>query len=87
MSRIIRNCQNKQKAIELKLQQVSQQNYQVILAGMSLSLRPGCLNGLCENDMQENYLYLENETYKLQAFNSIDEADRVYMDFKGMYID
>lgn len=83
MRKIIRECQNRQKALELKLEQ-SVNRYDVILAGMTINLKPTCVGGNCSST---DVVVFDNLTYKLNSYANLDEASNAYSLLKGEFID
>jgi len=87
MRKVIAEDQNNGKALEIRLEQEGHAKFYVILAGMTFNLRTGCASGACEPTGEDEYMYVENETYKERPFLNYGEAKRAYDIFKTRYID
>ena len=83
MGTLLKQKQNMAKALEIRMEQESQQKFNVILAGMTINTRGGCVGGTCEG----NFLFTENLTYKVDSFNTFDDAAVMFEQMKGQYID
>ena len=69
--------------MEIRMEQESADKFHVILAGMTINYKSACANGTCEG----NFMFTENMTYKVDTFNSLNDAVQVYEQFKEQYID
>jgi hypothetical protein len=87
MRKVLAEDQNNGKALEIRLEQEGQAKFYVILAGMTFNLRTGCVSGVCEPTGEDEYMFVENETYQEHPFPNYSEAKRAYGIFKIRYID
>jgi len=87
MRKTIQQDQNNGKALEIRLEQDGQTQFYVILAGVTFNLRSGCASGRCEYGGEEEYMFVENETYQAHTFPTYTEAKRAYDIFKAQFID
>ena len=87
MRKTIKKCQNRAKALELKLEEESTTKYELILAGMTINLRQGCISGVCEGSREDDYLFLENETFRMDHYNTLADATHAFDLMKLQYID
>ena len=81
MRRVIQQDQNNGKALEIRLEQAGDKYY-VVLAGMTFNLRSGCASGLCESTGEDEFMAIENETYKEYPFSSYQDARDAYNTLK-----
>jgi len=81
MIRVIQQEQNNGKALEIRLEQAGEKYY-VVLAGMTFNLRTGCASGLCEATGEDEYMSIENETYREYPFNNYQDARSAFETFK-----
>jgi hypothetical protein len=82
MRRVIQQDQNNGKALEIRLEQ-SGEKYYVVLAGMTFNLRSGCATGVCEPTGEDEFMCIENDTYKEYPFNSYTDAKNAYNNLKA----
>jgi len=82
MRRVIQQEQNNGKALEIRLEQAGEKYY-VVLAGMTFNLRSGCASGVCEPTGEDEFMSIENETYKEYPFNSYQDARDAYNTIKA----
>ena len=87
MRRTIQQDQNNGKALEIRLEQEGQTQFHVILAGVTFHLRSGCASGRCEYGGDEDYMFIDNETYQAHSFPTYTDAKKAYDIFKTRYID
>ena len=87
MRRIIAEEQNHGKALEIRLEQEGHSAFYVILAGMTFNIRTGCASGVFEPTGEDEYMVIENDTYKAYNFRTYGEAKKAYDIFKAQYID
>ena len=83
MSKLLRQNQNANKALELRIEEESYGKYKVILAGMVIHHNQNCRNGTCEG----NFMYTDNLTYKVVSSNNFDEAEATYESLKMQFMD
>lgn len=83
MSTLLKQKQNTGKALEVRMEQVSADQYHVILAGMTVNHKSNCANGTCEGF----FMFTENMTYKVDTFSSLTDANEVYEQFREQYVD
>lgn len=81
MRRVIQQEQNNAKALEIRLEQVGE-GYYVVLAGMTFNLRTGCSSGVCDPTGEDEFMCIENETYKEYPFRSYQDARNAYNTLK-----
>ena len=81
MRRVIQRDANNGKALEVRLEQEGA-TYYVILAGMTFNLRTGCASGRCEPTGEDEFMCVENETYKEYPFSNYTDAKNGYDSFK-----
>lgn len=82
MRRVIQQEQNNGKALEIRLEQVGEKYY-VILAGMTFNLRTGCASGMCESTGEDEFMSIENETYREYPFSNYQDARDAYNTLKA----
>ena len=85
MRKVLRQEQNRGKALEVRLESEGNRSYNVVIAGMTIQLA-SCRGGSCESTGEGEYLQLENETYSCQSFSDYDKAKEVFDDYKTRYI-
>ena len=85
LRRVMQQSQNRSRALEVRLEEETEQKYYVVIAGMTVHNQ--CRGGICEPTPQGDYLYIDNETYACQSYSDIETAKRVYLDYKSSYID
>lgn len=86
MGRVINQDQNNAKALEIRLEQNGAEAFNVIIAGMTFNLRTGCASGICEPTGEDEFMSIENETYKSYSFGSYREAKNAYEQLKKQYL-
>jgi hypothetical protein len=86
MGKRIKEIENRARALELRLEEESNNIYRVILVGLTINLRGGCANGVCEGGTVENLLQIENQTYKLDTYNTKQEAIHAFDAWREQYI-
>ena len=82
MRRVIQQDQNNGKALEIRLEQAGEKYY-VVMAGMTFNLRSGCASGMCEPTGEDEFMSIENETYKEYPFANYTDAKNAYNTLKG----
>ena len=87
MRRVIRECQNNGRALEVRLEEESPAKYYVIIAGMTINLKSGCANGTFDATGEDEFLIIENDTYVVQPYSSYRSAIDAYEAVKRKYID
>ena len=87
MRKVIAEDQNNGKALEIRFEQEGHDKFYVILAGMTFNLLTGCASGVCEPTGEDEYMFVENETYQEYPFPNYSEAKKAYGIFKTRYID
>lgn len=87
MRKVIQQCQNNGKALELRLEEESQDKYYLILAGMTINLKSGCANGMEDMQGEDDYMVIENETYLVESVTSYRQAIAAYEEVKKRCID
>ncbi len=85
MAKLLKQCQNAGKALELKLEQWNDK-YHVILAGMTIFYNRSCTTGACEGP-GNGFFMPGNNTYANHAFANVTEAEQTYLELKAEYID
>lgn len=83
--KLLKSHRNVSKALELRLEERSQTEYAVVLAGMTMHNPRYCANGSCGDG--ETYLYTENETYCTLTDPTLAEAENRFNHFKLEYLD
>jgi hypothetical protein len=83
---IIKRCQNKAKALELRLEKNNSSKYNVILAGMTTYMRTRCLSCICEG-MTGDIAEIENETLQCLVFDEFTSAEEIYSGMRNSFIE
>lgn len=86
MGKVLKQSQNKAKALEVRLEEHTE-GYYVILAGMTINFRTACNGGLCEGGFNEHYVALENETFQCSLITNKAEAEAAYLQLKQAHLD
>ena len=86
MRKLILQDQNKNKALEIRLESNGNRSYDVIVAGMTLKLMGACARGVCEPTGENEFVELENETYSCESFSDYPVAREKYDAYKERYI-
>ncbi len=81
MSKVIYQTSNRSKALELKLEQETANQYHIILAGITVNA-PNCAAGTCGDGF-----FMDSETYIAQSFPNLNLATQVYNNYKQLYLD
>jgi hypothetical protein len=81
MSKVIYQTSNRSKALELKLEQETANQYHIILAGITVTMQ-SCAGPGCGNDT-----FTDSETYITQTFPDLNLATQVYNNYKTLYLD
>ncbi len=84
--KLIKQAQNKAKALELRLEH-QQDGFYVILAGMTINFRTACSGGICEGGFNEHYVAIENETFQCNLYSAKTEAEEAFNAMKLAHID
>ncbi len=84
MLRRMRQAQNLEKALEVRLEGFMTEYY-VTLAGMTITLAPQGLNGFCDSVRLQEYVQIENDTYKVHTFYNYNLAVKKYQDYVTLY--
>jgi hypothetical protein len=83
MSKLLRQNQNTNRALELRIEEEDYGKYRVILAGMVIHHNQNCRNGTCEG----NFMYTDNLTYKVIPTTNFDDAEETYESLKRQFMD
>lgn len=87
MRKTIRNDQNNGKALEIRLEEEGPGKFYVTVAGMTFNLRSGCASGVCGGGGEEDYMFVENETYFSNSYPTYYNAVEAYEGYKTRYLD
>jgi hypothetical protein len=87
MRRLLLQDQNNGKALEVRLEVEGDASFYVVIAGLTINLRSGCIRGICEPTGENEYLAIENETYSCQSFADYNTAKEMYDGYKARYLD
>jgi hypothetical protein len=87
MRKVLRQDQNNGKALEVRLELEGNTTWYVILAGMTIYVKSGTIRGVCDSTGPDEYLLIENETYRCQCYTEYGPAHRAYDACKAQYID
>jgi hypothetical protein len=86
MRRILKGCKNHAKALELKLELETSNNYHVVLTSTHRQYHASCIGGICEGGITEDYLLHEKETYINSLYPTLADATLAYEVLKERYI-
>jgi len=86
MRKIIRQAQNRAKALEIRLEEENNNQYYVILAGMTT--QNNCPTGLCESAIggRQDYTMPENEAFHCFPFNNYNEGRSLFEALSHQYV-
>jgi hypothetical protein len=84
MRRRMSQARNPGKAIEVRLEgEIGV--YFVILAGMTIHLRPICMDGFYHSTRHGEFVQIDNDTYNVHSYATLDEARKMYQDYVTLY--
>lgn len=78
MKKVLLQEQFESRALEVRLEQSGFDRFLVIVAGMTYNIRTGHVKGVLESTADDEYLYIENETYKEFEFIRYAEAKKLF---------
>ena len=79
MRKVIKQYQNNFKALEVRLEEESSNQYYVVLAG---TMNGGCVGGRCDTNSA-----LDSQTYMMDQFPDYNIANQAFETVKDRYID
>lgn len=79
MRKVIKQYQNNFKALEVRLEEESNNQYYVVLAG---TMNGGCVSGRCDAGSA-----LDSQTYMMDQFPDYNIANQAFETVKDRYID
>jgi hypothetical protein len=72
-------------ALEIRLEECGLGRFLVIIAGMTYNIRSGHVKGVFEATTEDDYMFIENETYKEFEFTRYAEAKKLFDALSGKY--
>ncbi|MDB5282408.1 MAG: hypothetical protein JWO06_1483 [Bacteroidota bacterium] len=51
-----------------------------------MTVHHGCTSCLCDGGQQENFLYTENLTYKMDSLHNLQAADKAYLLYRKIML-
>ncbi len=85
MRKTVRTCQNKVKALLLKLEEEAGNRYHLTLAGITIP-RGNCVSGFCEGGREEDHIFSEHQVFRTDQFTSFDEAEQAFEIIKERWV-
>jgi len=85
MRKTVRTCQNEVKALMLKLEEESYNQYRLTLAAMTRH-KGNCVGGICEGSREEDLIFGEQQIYKVDQFSNFEEAEQAFELLKQRWV-